>query len=94
MRRPGAVGRHACGVAELGRRPAIPGSDRKIEDHRPWDDRHHTVTHRDAALTFLQLTALDGLLRALERRPALRRFCAASYTKSFGRYRAPGFRPE
>ncbi len=47
-----------------------------------------------AALTVLQLTALDGLLRALERRPALRRFCAASYTKSFGRYRAPGFRPE
>ena len=47
-----------------------------------------------AALTALQLTALDGLLGALERRPALRRLCAASYTKSFGRYRAPGFRPE
>lgn len=47
-----------------------------------------------AALTVLQLTALDGLLGALERRPALRRFFAASYTKGFGRYRAPGFRPE
>ena len=47
-----------------------------------------------AALTLLQLTALDGLLGALERRPALRRFFAASYTKGFGRYRAPGFRPE
>ena len=47
-----------------------------------------------AALTVLQLTALDGLLRFLETRPALRRFFAASYTKSFGRYRAPGFRPE
>ena len=47
-----------------------------------------------AALTVLQLTALDGLLRGLERRPALRRLLAASYTKSFGRYRAPGFRPE
>ena len=45
-----------------------------------------------AALTILQLTALDGLLRRLETRPALRRFFAASYTKSFGRYRAPGFR--
>ena len=47
-----------------------------------------------AALTVLQLTALDDLLGALERRPALRRFFAASYTKGFGRYRAPGFRPE
>ena len=47
-----------------------------------------------AALTVLQLTLLDALLRALERRPALRRFFAASYTKGFGRYRAPGFRPE
>ena len=47
-----------------------------------------------AALTVFQLAALDGLLRGLERRPALRRFFAASYTKSFGRYRAPGFRPE
>lgn len=47
-----------------------------------------------AALTVLQLTALDGLLGALERRPALRRFFAASYTQRFGRYRAPGFRPE
>lgn len=46
-----------------------------------------------AGLTVLQLTALDGLLRALETRPALRRFFAASYTKSFGRYRAPGFLP-
>ena len=47
-----------------------------------------------AALTFLQLTALDGLLRGLDTRPALRRFFAWSYTKGFGRYRAPGFRPE
>ncbi len=45
-----------------------------------------------AALTVLQLTALDGLLRGLERRPALRRVFTASYTESFGRYRAPGFR--
>ena len=47
-----------------------------------------------AVLMLLQLTLVDGLLRALERRPALRRFFAAGYTKSFGRYRAPGFRPE
>lgn len=47
-----------------------------------------------AVLTLLQLTALDGLLRFLETRPGLRRFFAAGYTKSFGRYRAPGFRPE
>ena len=47
-----------------------------------------------AALAVLQLTALDGLLRGLETRPTLRRFFAASYTKNFGRYRAPGFRPD
>ncbi|HRT04506.1 MAG TPA: EFR1 family ferrodoxin [Kiritimatiellia bacterium] len=44
------------------------------------------------ALAVFQLTVLDGLLRCLETRPALRRFFAASYTKGFGRYRAPGFR--
>ena len=53
-----------------------------------------TTSAAFAALTVLQLTALDGLLHGLERRPALRRFFAASYTKRFGRYRAPGFRPE
>ena len=45
------------------------------------------------ALTVFQLIAVDGLLRVLETRPALRRFFAASYTKNFRRYRAPGFRP-
>jgi Pyruvate/2-oxoacid:ferredoxin oxidoreductase delta subunit len=53
-----------------------------------------TATAAFAALMVLQLTALDGLLREFETRPALRRFFAASYTTSFGRYRAPGFRPE
>ena len=46
------------------------------------------------ALAVFQLTVLDGLLRCLETRPALRRCFAASYTKGFGRYRAPGFRPD
>jgi ferredoxin len=46
------------------------------------------------ALTIFQLTAVDGLLRCLAGRPALRRFFLRSYTKSFGRYRAPGFQVE
>jgi ferredoxin len=44
------------------------------------------------ALTLFQLTAVDGLLRWLAARPALRAFFLRSYTKSFGRYRAPSFR--
>lgn len=43
------------------------------------------------ALTLIQLTAVDALLHALATRPALRQFFLRSYTKSFGRYRAPGF---
>ena len=47
-----------------------------------------------AVLTMLQLTVVDGLLQALAARPAWRGFFRRSYTKSFGRYRAPGFQPE
>lgn len=46
------------------------------------------------ALTVLQLTAVDGLLRWLAARPALCGFFLRSYTKSFGRHRAPGFHVE
>ena len=45
------------------------------------------------ALTLFQLTAVDGLLHWLAARPVLRRFFLLNYTKSFGRYRAPGFQP-
>ena len=60
----------------------------------PWPRVVLAATAAYAGLTALQLTALDRLLQGLEARPALRRFFAASYTKSFGRYRAAGFRPE
>ena len=46
-----------------------------------------------AALTALQLTAADALLRRLSSLPALRRFFERGHTRSFGRYRAPGFHP-
>ena len=42
------------GVAELGRRPALPAADRQIEDHRAGHDRHHAAVHRHAAVVFLQ----------------------------------------
>lgn len=47
-----------------------------------------------AALTALQLTAADALLRRLSSLPALRRFFERGHTRSFGRYRAPGFHPK
>lgn len=43
--------------------------------------------------TMLQLTAVDRCLHWLATRPPLRRFFQLNYTKSFGRYRAPGFQP-
>ena len=46
-----------------------------------------------ATLLLLQMTLVDGALQGLARRPALRGFFLRSYTKDFGRYRAPGFRP-
>ena len=46
-----------------------------------------------AAAVMLQLTAADGLIYWLATRPGLRGFFLRSYTKSFGRYRAPGFQP-
>ena len=51
------------------------------------------VTGVFAALTVLQLTAVDGVLHALATRTPLRGFFRWSYTKNFGRYRAPGFQP-
>jgi hypothetical protein len=47
-----------------------------------------------AAFCALQLGPLDRLLRALERRPALRRFFTASFTRGYRRYVAPGFKRE
>lgn len=47
-----------------------------------------------AVATMLQLSVADAGIHWLAARPALRPFFLRSYTKSFGRYRAPGFRPE
>jgi len=44
-------------------------------------------------LSVLQLTALDRWVHGLATRLSLRGFFLRSYTRSFGRYRAPGFRP-
>jgi hypothetical protein len=41
-------------VTELGGRPARPGADRKVEDHRGWNDRHHTAVHLHAATLLLE----------------------------------------
>ncbi len=46
-----------------------------------------------SAITMLQLGPGDALLRALERKPAFRRFFAANFTKGYVRYLAPGFKP-
>jgi len=46
-----------------------------------------------AAITLLQLGPLARLTSVLERKPALRRFFTASFTKRFQRYLAPGFKP-
>ena len=45
------------------------------------------------AVTLAQLGPLDALLRALERKPAFRRFFTANFTKRYTRYLAPGFKP-
>jgi ferredoxin len=45
------------------------------------------------AVTLAQLGPLDALLRALERKPAFRRFFTANFTKRYARYLAPGFKP-
>jgi ferredoxin len=47
-----------------------------------------------AAFCAFQLGPLDRLLRAMERRPALRRFFTASFTRGYRRYVAPGFKSE
>ncbi len=47
-----------------------------------------------AAFSAIQLGPLDGLVRFLERRPALRRFFTASFTRGYRRYSAPGFNRE
>lgn len=44
-------------------------------------------------LAVVQLTVVDAGIEWLARRPALRGFFERSYTKTFGRYRAPGFQP-
>ena len=46
-----------------------------------------------AVATMLQLAVADAGIHWLAARPALRPFFLRSYTKSFGRYRAPDFRP-
>jgi ferredoxin/flavodoxin len=46
-----------------------------------------------SAFTFLQVGPLDAILRFIERRPAMRKIFAHSFTKSFPRYLAPGFEP-
>lgn len=43
--------------------------------------------------TMLQLTAVDRVFHWLATQTPLRGFFLRNYTKSFGRYRAPGFRP-
>ena len=45
------------------------------------------------AFTILQLTAGDAVLHGLATRAGLRGFFLRNYTKRFGRYRAPGFKP-
>lgn len=47
-----------------------------------------------AAITLLQLGPLARLISVLERKPALRRFFTASFTRRYQRYLAPGFKPE
>jgi len=44
-------------------------------------------------ITALQLGPLDLVMRKLERKPALRRFFTASFTRRYERYLAPGFKP-
>jgi len=46
-----------------------------------------------AALTTVQLTAVDAAFHGLATRPALRGFFRRNYTHRFGRYHAPGFHP-
>ncbi len=46
-----------------------------------------------AVLLLVQLAFVDGGLQWLARRPAWRGWFLRSYTKGFGRYRAPGFLP-
>ncbi|OHD26248.1 MAG: hypothetical protein A2Y38_23595 [Spirochaetes bacterium GWB1_59_5] len=46
-----------------------------------------------SAITMLQLGPLARLIVVLERKPALRRFFTASFTRRYARYLAPGFRP-
>ncbi len=46
------------------------------------------------AFSALQLGPLDRVVRSLERKPALRRFFTASFTRNFRRYTAPGFNRE
>ncbi len=41
----------------------------------------------------IQITALDALLNGLASWRPIRAFLMRNYTKSFGRYRAPGFKP-
>lgn len=45
------------------------------------------------AITLLQLGPLARLMVSLERKPALRRFFTASFTRRYQRYLAPGFKP-
>ena len=47
-----------------------------------------------AAACAVQITVLDGLLNAVASWSPLREFFLKSHTRSFGRYRAPGFKPE
>ena len=42
----------------------------------------------------VQITAIDALLNAMASWMPLRAFFQKNYTRSFGRYRAPGFKPE
>ena len=42
----------------------------------------------------IQITVLDGLLNAVASWSPLREFFLKSHTRSFGRYRAPGFKPD
>jgi ferredoxin len=46
-----------------------------------------------SGFTFLQVGPLDTVLRFIERRPAMRKIFARSFTKPFPRYLAPGFEP-
>ena len=46
------------------------------------------------AVCAVQITAIDALLNAMASWMPLRAFFQKNYTRSFGRYRAPGFKPE